>query len=303
MKTDRQEVTPRGGTPPSAAREVKGERREVKRTCNTGERPYFYDAWKAAIYDARTAAEWADRDLDFYLGLAREFGGPVLELACGTGRVLLPLARAGYEVMGVDLSPHMLEVADRKLASEPREVRSRVRLVEDELARFDLGRRFALILIPARSFQFLLTREDQRRCLAACARHLWSEGRLVLDVFNPRLSRVVAGAEDLKNEFPGPEGEVLRVGGTAEYDQGEQMLHDQVWTERLTPDGPQRLGEEELRLRYFFRYEVEWMLEACGFEVEALYGDFDRTPFTAESPEILPVARRREQEPGRREGT
>jgi SAM-dependent methyltransferase len=156
--------------------------------------PYLTDPTIAQTYDARVGERWDDRDLGFYLGLAEEADGPVLELACGTGRVLLPLARAGHEVTGLDLSPHMLAEARRRLAAEPPEVRARVSLIDGTMCRFDLARRFALILIPFRAFQALLTREEQRGCLECSREHLQPEGRLVVDVFNPRLSRLEQGS-------------------------------------------------------------------------------------------------------------
>jgi len=257
--------------------------------------PYLRDAWPAETYDARVAQVWNDRDLGLYLDLAAASGGPLLELAVGTGRVALPLARAGHEIVGLDQSPHMLAVARRKLAQEPPEVQARVTLLEGDMSDFALARRFALILIPFRTFQALLTRAAQRGCLESCARHLAPGGRLVLDVFNPRLSRISqpGGADDPTHEYPQPDGSVIRQHGHAEFDLGEQMLHDWMWCERVTPDGAERVREEELRLRYLFRFELEWMLEACGFEIEALYGDFDKSPFGSDSPEMIPVARKR----------
>src|SRR5262245_35858109 len=103
-------------------------------------------------------------DVAFYLDCARRFGRPVLELATGTGRVLIPLAKAGYEVVGLDAAPAMLEVARAKLGREP-ELAARVALVEGDMRDFSLGRRFPLTLIPARAFQHVVEPEDQRRTL------------------------------------------------------------------------------------------------------------------------------------------
>jgi len=123
----------------------------------------FESAELAAIYDAI----YGDRDdAGFWQAIAAAVGGgPILELGCGTGRVLLPLARAGYEITGIDLSVGMLERCRARLQSEPPEVRDRVRLVAADMTSFDLGRRFATILCPFAGFQQLRAVEQQLACL------------------------------------------------------------------------------------------------------------------------------------------
>ncbi|UCH34927.1 MAG: class I SAM-dependent methyltransferase [Armatimonadota bacterium] len=254
----------------------------------------YRDAWISETYDYHYATRGIGDDVALWLALAAQTGGPVLELACGTGRVVLPLARAGYEITGLDLSPHQLAVARRKLAQEPGEVQARVRLVEGDMSGFDLGATYGLIIIPFRSFQALLERSQQRGCLESCARHLSPGGRLAIDVFNPRMSRLAAigPVEESEATYTGPDGSDIRETGKTEYDTANQRL---VWRPRYectAPNGEVMVREYALELRYFFRFEMEWMLDAGGFEVEALYGDFDRSALTAESPEMIFVARR-----------
>lgn len=256
----------------------------------------YEDPWTAEVYDFANAAEMSQRDLPFWLALAEESGGPVLELACGTGRVLLPLARAGHEITGLDISPHMLAVAKRKPDQEPPEAQARVRLVEGDMRDFALDRRFGLILIPYRSFHALLERSDQRNCLQRCAAHLKPGGRLAIDVFDPRLARISTpgGVDESPCEYPGPDGIIVRQSGHTDYDLPNQRLAWHARYECTAPDGTITVREHSLELRYFFRLEMEWMLEACGFEVEALYGDFDRRPFKGEGREMIFVARRKQ---------
>ena len=253
----------------------------------------YADEWSAETLDSLSRSHIGDVGL--WLDLANQTGGPVLELACGAARALLPLAQAGHECVGVDLSPHMLAVARRRLAQEPEEVRGRMSLVEGNMKSFELGREFGLIFITARSLQALLTRDDQRACLQRCARHLRPDGLLGIDVFNPRLDRLVqpGGVDEEPEEYDAPDGSRVRETGHTDYDLATQTL---IWKSRAectSPDGKMVVREYDCPLHYFFRFEVEWMLEACGFEVEALYGDFARSPFTTESPEIVCVARRR----------
>jgi len=253
----------------------------------------YQDEFSAQVYDYHTR-DW-QADIQFWLELAQQSGEPALELACGTGRVVLPLARAGVQVTGLDASPYMLGELRRKLAQEERGVRGRVRVVEASMTEFALEERFGLIYVPARSFQALLTRADQRRCLECCARHLRPEGRMAVDVFNPRLDFLIrpGGHDDAPDEFPGPTGLTVRHEAHADYDLVSQTVIGS-WRYQWRAPNAEMIGREyALRLHYFFRFELEWMLEACGFEVEALYGYFDRSAFTAESPEMVLVARKK----------
>jgi SAM-dependent methyltransferase len=251
----------------------------------------YEDPWTAEIYDYQT--QGIAGDVEFWTDLSRSAGANVLELACGTGRVVIPLARASVQVTGLDISPNMLQVARRKLSNEPRDVIERVGLVEGDMRHFDTGRTFGLVFVAFRSFQALLTRADQRACLECSARHLKRGGLLALHVFNPRFSRLTAEmpVREDREDFEGPDGMHVSWSGETTYDLADQTLRS-VWRyERTSADGVVTHSEHVLKLHYFFRFEMEWTLEACGFEVEALYGDFDRSPFTAESPEMIFVAR------------
>ena len=251
----------------------------------------YEDPWTADIYDFQVGAK--GDDLAFWTQLAKEANGPVLELACGTGRVAIPLARTGFAVTGLDISPNMLAVARRKLEQEPAEVRSRLRLVQANMCDFDLSDSFGLIFIAFHSFQALLERNDHTSCLTCCRRHLRPDGRLALSVFNPRFSNLAAGTADHEpDEYLGPEGVKIRETWRTEFDTASQRLVGRPRYECTSPDGRVAVRTHLLELRYFFRFEMEWMLEACGFELAALYGNFDRTPFAADSPEMIFVARR-----------
>ncbi len=253
----------------------------------------YEDPWTAEIYDCGVAGDWGERDIGLYVSLAAKLPGPVLELACGTGRVTLPLARSGANVTGLDISPHMLAVARRKLAAETSTVQERVTLVQGDMTAFDLGRRVNLVIIPFHAFQALLTRDEQRACLQCCAQHLPPDGRLVINVFQLRPSRLAQGGrEEPAEEFTGPDGNRVTSSGSTTFDLRDQELTCTLRYECTSPTGETTVREHLLELRYFFRFEMEWMLEACGFEVEALYGDFDRSEFTAESGEMVFVARR-----------
>jgi SAM-dependent methyltransferase len=139
------------------------------------------------IYDAVTALRIAgspvEGDIEFFRAAARRTGGPILDVGCGTGRVSMPMAADGWEVVGLDRSAPMLALADSRRAGQPNEVAGRLTFVEADLTDFDLGRTFALIVVPFRLFRFLLTPETQRSGLAALRRHLAPGGEVVLDLF------------------------------------------------------------------------------------------------------------------------
>lgn len=137
----------------------------------------FVEAYDAFYNSSRPQAV---ADGAFYERVAREVGGPVLELACGTGRIALPLAQAGLQITGVDRAEAMLTIARCKLAALPASVQERLNLVNQDMSALDLGWRFGFVFVPARSFQALLTIGLQRKSLEAVRRHLEPTGRLAL---------------------------------------------------------------------------------------------------------------------------
>jgi ubiquinone/menaquinone biosynthesis C-methylase UbiE len=232
--------------------------------------------------------------VSFYERLARRLGGPVLEVACGTGRIALPLAQAGLNVAGVDRSEAMLAIARRKLAALPAAIQARVTLVNQDMSALNLDRRFGLVLVPARSFQHLLTIELQRKSLETIRRHLESTGRLVLHLFDPRLDLLV----DAKMPMPGLSGthsetgrryvgEVLRTA----FDHLNQVRRD-VWRYAEIGANGEVLAEDtrEMALRWTYRWELHHLLELCDFAVEAEYSDYlESAP--AYGRELILVAR------------
>jgi len=226
-------------------------------------------------------------DADFYLALARESGGPVLELGCGTGRTLLPIARAGLPCTGLDLSAAMLDALRAK--SPP----ANLRLVQGRMQGFDLGaERFALVTAPFRAFQHLQTVEDQLACLACVRRHLAPGGAFAFDVFQPRLERtaIVHEPEQEDCRFRDGDDEVVRRVSVTR-DHARQRMRVTLHYDRER-DG-QRVAREtaEFSMRWFFRYELEHLLARAGLGDFTLYGGFDRSAFGAGSSDLVFVAR------------
>ncbi len=256
-----------------------------------------HDQW-ADIYDAmHTLTE----DVPFYLDEAVKSGGPVLELGVGTGRVAIPIAQAGVDVVGVDHSPRMLEVAKRKAKTAGLSAK-RLRLVQGDMRDFDLGQRFPLAIIPFRAFLHMYTVEDQRRCLQCIARHLQDRGRLAMNIFVPSLAVLVEDSTALtpetgfafESKFTHPQsGRRVLVFHSRSHDYLRQMVHNWFLFQELDEQGTVvGQGYLPLDIRYLFRYEAQHLFEGAGFEVEALYGGFDRRPFDERSEEMVWVLRR-----------
>jgi len=223
-------------------------------------------------------------------------GETVLEVGCGTGRVLIPTARAGIEITGLDLSPHMLAVCRERLKAEPQEVQSRVRLVEGDMRHFDLYQPFQLVTLPFRPFQHLTTMQEQLACLGCIHKHLREGGKLILDIFNPKLESLVDtnfGKEMADEpEFSMPDGrKVIRRHSTVSRDVANQINYVELLYYVTYPDGHQERLVQAFPMRYLFRFEAEHLLTRAGFRVEQLYADYDKSPYGSKYPgELIFVA-------------
>lgn len=250
------------------------------------------------MYDAVHARR---DDIGFWEAMASSAaGGPVVELGCGTGRILIPLARAGREIVGIDQSEQMLALCRRKLAGEPAEVRGRVHVLQADMTSFDVARRFSLVAIPFASFQHLLTVKQQLACLDRCRAHLAPRGSLVLDLPNPSPEPLASVREEPLTGAAGVEvvawtdGRQVRWWADVTESRPSQQLYTFAVTyEVVAADGATHRVSETLRLRYVFRYELEHLLARAGFRVAALYGDYDLTPYADDSPAMIVVARLR----------
>ncbi|MCP4547541.1 MAG: class I SAM-dependent methyltransferase [bacterium] len=247
-----------------------------------------YDDFVAEFYDYVNPYIERD-DINFYIEEGLRARGPVLELGCGTGRVMLQMARAGVEVVGLDLSPSMLAICVERLAREQENVRVRTRLTLGDIRNFDLGRTFRLVTLPFRVFQHLLTVEHQKSCLASIGKHMIAGDHLILDLFNPSLEMLVdkrrEEPHDREPEFVMPDGRIV----TRSHRVGNCDLNRQIMDCELIYNIAHENGKTEHRvhafqLRWFYRYEIEHLLALTGFTVEAVYGDYDRCDFGAKQP-------------------
>jgi SAM-dependent methyltransferase len=216
----------------------------------------LYDPWSRSVVE----------DVPFYVEEARRTGGPVVELAVGTGRVAVPIASDGVRVIGIDSSPGMLEVAAE---------RARLAGVDVDLRLGDIreppvDERVPLVICPFRSFLHLHTDHDRRRALRAVHRLLLPEGRFVFDVFAPSGEDIAETNGRWLEREPG-------IWERAVWDEHERTLTLSVKDADV---------ESTLQLAWLSPDEWRSLLESEGFEIEALYGWFDRTAYVGDEDTI-----------------
>jgi len=231
-----------------------------------------------------------DYDRDFYLELAREAHGPVLEVACGTGRVLLPCLQAGVDIEGIDLYPSMLDVLRKKAATAgltPRVYRA-------DMRDFTLPRRYALIFIAFNGFVHNLTTADQIKCLRVCREHLEASGVLVFNIFfpGPEICCGPEGIPVLEGEVAHPQtGLPVRILDTRTLDRVEQIQYSQIEIQELDAEGRvARSHRSETTMRWTYKQEMELLLRAAGFSRWQICGGFDRRPLTRDNDLMIVFA-------------
>jgi SAM-dependent methyltransferase len=245
----------------------------------------------APFYDVEHAH--FDEDIDLYMNFAELRGGPLLELACGSGRLLLPLAHAGYEVTGVDTSAAMLDLARQALETEG--VAARCTLARQDMCALRLEKKFHMAFIALGSFGHVIQRKAQQQALAAIRAHLTSSGTFILDISN----------EDARYmESMG--GQVLHQ-GTWQLDDGNMVTHFISPASSSTRHlldlthfyDSHKQGESVRRtitrtqLYLFERNEAELLLEQAGFAVKDVYGNYDLSQYEHDSPRMIFVAEAR----------
>lgn len=237
-------------------------------------------------------------EIEFYRELVRTTkpaSGNVLEIACGTGRVTLQLAKTEVEITGLDLSPELLNIAREKGAGI-----QNVYWELGDMREFDLGQKFGLVIIPGHSFQFMLTPDDQVLCLSCIRRHLGPGGVLVVHLDHQdvnwlgSLPRQATGIYSEWRELKHPlTGHTIRTANEWTFAPSTQTaIVTTVW-EEIGMDGTltQRWQREPMPLHCLFRFEMEHLLKRTGYAIEAVYGDFFKNELTDDSEQMIWIAR------------
>lgn len=236
------------------------------------------------LYDAQYL-HYRD-DLPHYRRLAEDYGGPVLELGAGTGRVTLALAAAGQEVVAVERSAAMLARARDHLTAAG--LGARVELIEGDMRKLTLGRRFAVVLAPFNTLMHAVTVSDQDATLATVRRHLAPGGAFGFDLFVPRFGPL--GVLRKEREWTAVGGEAGELFVLQHHDELAQIIESSYYLDTVK-GGHLSRRRATLVQRYFTRFELLRALGQAGFEQIRLYGDFDRSHFDACSPRMVGIAR------------
>jgi SAM-dependent methyltransferase len=218
-------------------------------------------------------------------------GHQVLELACGTGRLTIPIAQSGEEVVGLDLSASMLEHARAK----SKQAGVEIEFVEGDCRSFELKQKFALIFMAFNSMQHLHDHASLRGLFSSVRQHLAPGGRFIFDVFNPKVSMLARTPEERRpeREYEDPEGRgTIMLEHTMHYDDASQVSRIKWYFTRRGPNGLEPdFRKEDLHLRCFFPQELDLLVRAQGFEIVEKFGDFDRKPFASGQPKQVVVCR------------
>lgn len=253
-----------------------------------------YDTF-AAVYDIWTAtAPVTARNLPFYVELCRETPGPVVELGVGDGRIAVEVAKAGKPITGVDSSAQMLHRC--RARAQAAGVFDRLTLIQADFRDFSLPQPADLITIPFHTIGHLVTMDDKRVGLRHIYRQLAPGGRLIFDhfVFDPELALTREGVATLRAEHTDPDtGHSTLLWATTRYDPPAQTMRMIAWSDEIDAVGVVvRRQYHRLSFSWLEPAQARELLAETGFEIEALYGDFDRSPFGDDSREQVWVARR-----------
>jgi SAM-dependent methyltransferase len=218
-------------------------------------------------------------DESFYRQMANKYGSPILEMGIGTGRISFQLAEEGHTIVGVELSPEMLEIAKEKISNLSSDVQSRVTLHSGDITGFNLGQKFKMVIIPS-SFKFLLTRDDQLRCLKCAHNHLENDGVFILDLYPGEVFENDDSFTTDPHEIDG-----ASVTKYYEYsnDLDRRLRHWKVVIEIIRPNEELERIETESITSLSIPREADELLQEAGFMITEEYGDWKFSDYTSES--------------------
>lgn len=227
-----------------------------------------------------------DTDVPFYLKMIEKFGESILELACGTGRLTIPIAEKGFEIIGIDISEAMINEANNKSNSAKLDIE----FIESDIRNFELNQKFSLILLPFNSICHLHDFESITSCFSCVKKHLKTNGRFIIDVFKPDLNFLLRDKNKsfekavYKNPYANNEVKLMESINYNEVDQISQFK----WLFQIEEEET----EQDLNMRMFFPQELDNYLRFAGFEIEEKFGDYDESAFTNSSSKQIIICKK-----------
>ena len=237
---------------------------------------FYQDARRYDLFEGEFAT---GNFLDFYVRQIQKYGEPVLEIACGSGRLTIPLAEKGFNIKGLDLSDKMLALAKEKAARR----NVKLDLMKGDMTDFDLDEKFKLIFIPAQSLSHLYTVAEVEKCFACVKNHLADDGRFLLELFNPSLEILLEKPDQIH-----PQSNIgnIAVDSKSFYDTATQIKHIELIFK----------GDENavltFKMRQFFPQEIDALLKYNGFRIEHKYGNHLEEKFNSDSPKQLIICQK-----------
>jgi SAM-dependent methyltransferase len=244
----------------------------------------------AELYDLEHAS-YAD-DLDFYLNFVESVGDPVLELGCGTGRLLAPIAEAGFRITGVDLSAAMLSRAEQAVSDAALQDLVQLHLGDMSLAQEAPGGPFGVAIVALNGLLHIADFEQQRRLLTNAHAALDPRGLLLIDVLHPTPDTLRGFDHSLIHEGTWTTDDGVRVDkfSSRRVYPSTQTIATELWYDLTGPDGSVRRVATSMAMRYVQRAELELMLELAGFVEWQIYGSYDLDPFGDHSERLIVAA-------------
>jgi SAM-dependent methyltransferase len=232
-----------------------------------------------------------DEDIGFYLSLSRRLAPrKVLELGCGTGRITLPLAQLGFDVIGVDNQREMLQKAEQRRLQAAPEIRQRLQFIEGDMRTWSAGCDFDLILIPASSITHVLSLEDQLAVWKTCHDNLRRGGRLLVEATMPNMASFAVEIDiDNINESDGTR---LIRRKTTRYLSHEQRAQIRFMYEKYQDGRGVETFLDDFESHVFFPRELRLLFSHTGYEVEETFGDYRGRALKADSPVMIMIGRR-----------
>ena len=235
--------------------------------------PEYYDLQNNSIVD----------DIPFFLKQIEKYGDPVLELACGTGRITIPIAEEGIDISGLDIIKNMLSYAKSKAKAKNIDIE----WIEADCRDFNIDKKFSIIFFPFNSIAHIHDLESIEACFSCVRKHLKHNGKFIIDMFNPSLDRLTRSTftrYPVANLYDAYNKETLTIMESNSYD-ADTQINRIKWYYKKNDQTDEIVNE--LNMRIYYPQEIDALLKYNGFTIENKFGNYDESPFLSASPKQL----------------